>query len=43
MWEVLDIMVREGMVHEPSVLRTGTATTTVLSRLLVVTVQKQTD
>jgi len=29
-WEVLDVIVREGMVQEPSVLRNGAASTTSL-------------
>ena len=38
-WEVLDVIVREGMVQEPSVLRNGAASTTSLGPLLIVTVQ----
>ncbi len=39
MWEVLDVVVREGMVQAPSVLRSGASATSSLVPLLVVTVQ----
>lgn len=41
MWEMLDAMVREGWVQEPSVLATGAGTTTGLTPLLLVKVQNQ--
>ena len=41
MWEMLDAMVREGWVQEPSVLATGAGTTTALTPLLFVKVQNQ--
>ncbi len=39
MWEVLDVFVREDMVEEPSVLRTGASDPGSLTALLVVTIQ----
>lgn len=40
MWEVLDALVEQGIVRQPSVLRTGTTDPAMLLPLLVVTVQE---